>query len=98
MKKLIGNEEISVVAINDFNNKFYYYDVLESYDNINISEEDYLNYLNGNYKEKEEKEFGKDEVENVCRGRLLSNIKLQIEKMKSILKKDGDLDYDGRTI
>lgn len=98
VKKLIVNEEISVVAINDFNNKFYYYDVLESYDNINISEEDYLNYLNGNYNEEKEKIFEIEEIKKVSSNRLLSNIKIQIDKIKSIVMKDGDLDYDGRTI
>lgn len=98
VKKLIGENDISVVEVNDFNNKFYYYDVLESYDNISISEEDYLNYLNGDYNEEKEKIFEIEEIKKVSSNRLLSNIKIQIDKIKSIVMKDGDLDYDGRAI
>lgn len=98
VRKLVNNDQIIITPINDFNNKFYYYDALEPYDTINIDENLFEQHKQGILEEEKTKLFDIEEIKNVSKTRLLSKIKEQIDKFKTILMKDGEFEYEGRTI
>ena len=91
VKRIINNDNIEVLAIDDVAEKFYY---IDDFGNVDISLEKY-NDLKNNIMKKN-KSFNSQDLRNLSFERIMSNIKTNIEKMQRMLS-GGKIEYDGRS-
>lgn len=94
VKKMVGEQDIDVLPIDDIEDKFYY---IDEYGCVSIFGEKY-NDLKNNINTRTDKVFGKEEINDLARGLTLSGIKTKFAEMYHTLTAKKEVVTDGRKI
>ncbi len=94
VKKMVGRQNIEVLAIDGMDDNFYY---IDEYGILSISDDRYNNLKNRVATEKP-KTFGLDEVKSLAKGLTLSNIKSRLTEIYQRATMVKEEEYNGRKV
>lgn len=93
VKKIVGEENIKVLPMDDMEQKFFYFN--DSY--IEFSQEEFEKFKRSLKEEQENKTFKEQELDEMVKSRKLFDMKKMYEKIRQLLTKKEDLE-NGRNV